>query len=121
MDNSQNLYIENRSYRIKVEGSQRENFIINISFSLYIVIKYLHIGNCSLGWNASKLYHGFPKPSARLISTKIMSAHTIEADSRYTSFLMQWGQFLDHDITLTPMSVSRARLDVSSAISYTQP
>lgn len=64
---------------------------------------------CYVGWNTTKLYHGHRKPSARLISTQVMSTHDIEADTRYTSFIMQWGQFLDHDITLTPMSVSRAR------------
>ena len=62
-----------------------------------------------VGWNTSRLYHGFSKPSARLISTQVLSAHQIDADTRYSSFIMQWGQFLDHDITLTPMSVSRAR------------
>ena len=61
------------------------------------------------GWNTTKLYHGYTKPSARLISTQIMSTHEIQSDTRYTSFIMQWGQFLDHDLTLTPMSVSRAR------------
>ena len=72
------------------------------------VTELLHLFIC-VGWNKTKLYHGFVKPSARLVSTEIMSAHQVEPDNRYTSFVMQWGQFLDHDVTLTPMSVSRAR------------
>ncbi|XP_067938237.1 peroxidasin homolog isoform X2 [Watersipora subatra] len=78
-------------------------------FNRWLPAVYENNFNLPVGWNASKLYHGFSKPSARLVSTRVMSSHEIEADNVYTSFLMQWGQFLDHDITLTPMSVSHAR------------
>ncbi|XP_067656392.1 myeloperoxidase-like [Haliotis asinina] len=50
-----------------------------------------------------KAVGGGDLPSARLISTTVHTPST-EADrhANYTHMLMQWGQFLDHDITSTP-------------------
>jgi peroxidase len=42
-------------------------------------------------------------PSARLVSTQFAE----DADTPYENFtllVMQWGQFLDHDLTHTPIS-----------------
>lgn len=65
--------------------------------------------NLPIGWNPSKLYYGFPKPSARLVSTTVIGAQKITYDSVYTHMLMQWGQFLDHDLDLSPQAISNAR------------
>lgn len=46
---------------------------------------------------------GSPLPSARLVS--VFFALTREAPAEnYTLALMQWGQFVDHDLTHTPIS-----------------
>ncbi|XP_065182939.1 peroxidasin-like [Sycon ciliatum] len=42
-----------------------------------------------------------PLPNPREVSTRMLSALTITHDLDYTQFFMQWGQFLDHDISLT--------------------
>lgn len=44
---------------------------------------------------------GSPNPSPRVVSTKIIEDRD-EEDSRHTHILMQWGQFLDHDMTFVP-------------------
>ncbi|GLV44597.1 uncharacterized protein CBL_13471 [Carabus blaptoides fortunei] len=44
-----------------------------------------------------------PLPSAREVSTRIHRDRHLEAPS-ITLMLMQWGQFVDHDITATPQS-----------------
>jgi len=47
---------------------------------------------------------GYPLPSPRLIST---AAHNPSGErSYYTHIKMQWGQFINHDITLTATSVA---------------
>ena len=40
-------------------------------------------------------------PSARRVSTATISSQDTKTD-KYTLMLMQWGQFVDHDITHTP-------------------
>jgi len=52
------------------------------------------------GWSRNIKYEGFSKPSARLVSTRVMSSKEITSDEVFTHMLMQWGQFLDHDIVL---------------------
>lgn len=42
-----------------------------------------------------------PNPSARLVSTSVVQDRKL-ADERYTNLLMQWGQFLHHDLVFTP-------------------
>ena len=42
-------------------------------------------------------------PNPRTVSNIVHGSLKSPADRRHTLALMQWGQFLDHDITLTPM------------------
>lgn len=43
-------------------------------------------------------YNGFKLPSARLVSTTLISTNVVEQDMEITHMVMQWGQFLDHDL-----------------------
>ncbi|XP_070556082.1 peroxidasin-like [Ptychodera flava] len=45
-------------------------------------------------------------PSPRLVSTVVGSTHTVTNDDDLSDFVMLWGQFLDHDLDLTPQSPS---------------
>lgn len=64
-----------------------------------------------IGWNKGKLYYGFPKPSARLVSTSVISTKVITQDETITHMVMQWGQFLDHDLDHAIPSVSSESWD----------
>lgn len=64
-----------------------------------------------IGWTKGKLYHGFPKPSARLVSTSLIRTETITPDDKITHMVMQWGQFLDHDLDHAIPSVSSESWD----------
>lgn len=64
-----------------------------------------------IGWEKDRLYNGFRKPSARLVSTEIISTKEITQDDRITHMVMQWGQFLDHDLDHAIPSVSSESWD----------
>ncbi|XP_077991654.1 peroxidasin homolog [Glandiceps talaboti] len=59
-----------------------------------------------VGWNPNQLYNGHPKPSPRLVSTEVGSTTSITEHPQLSNFVMLMGQFLDHDIDLTPQSPS---------------
>ena len=50
------------------------------------------------GWSGSVKTNGFSKPSARLMSTPMISSKEVTSDLLFTHMLRQWGQFLDHDL-----------------------
>uniref|UniRef100_A0A5S6QID3 Ig-like domain-containing protein n=1 Tax=Trichuris muris TaxID=70415 RepID=A0A5S6QID3_TRIMR len=54
-----------------------------------------------IGWRKGLLYNGFPKPNPRVVSQMLISTVKVTDDPEYSHMLMQWGQFLDHDLTLT--------------------
>lgn len=64
-----------------------------------------------IGWNPEQLYHGFRKPSPRLVSTEMISTKMITPDARITHMVMQWGQFLDHDLDHALPAVSSESWD----------
>ncbi|KAJ8290609.1 hypothetical protein GJAV_G00015230 [Gymnothorax javanicus] len=53
--------------------------------------------------------NGFQLPLPRLVSTAMIGTETITPDDRYTHMLMQWGQFLDHDLDATVAALSQSR------------
>lgn len=63
------------------------------------------------GWNKNVKYNGYPLPSARLVSVSIISTTEISEDVFLTHMLMQWGQWLDHDLDHALPSVSSQTWD----------
>lgn len=55
---------------------------------------------------------GKPLPSPRLVSSKVI----VDRDNLYANFtmlIMQWGQFLDHDVTHTPITKGKNMSDIT--------
>lgn len=77
-----------------------------------------------VGWNKDMKYYGFPKPSSRLVSTTLIATKTITPDTEITHMVMQWGQFLDHDLDHAIPSVSSESwdgIDCKKSCDYAAP
>jgi len=61
------------------------------------------------GWDSGRLYNGVTLPSARAVSVSVLSTSRVTPDDTYSHMLMQWGQFIDHDIDFVPTAVAHAR------------
>ncbi|CAF1371927.1 unnamed protein product [Adineta steineri] len=86
--------------------------------SLTALTRWLHAQyengfNTPRGWNASKLYNGYILPSAREVSSRLIATKTITPDPAFSHMLMQWGQFQDHDMSLTVQATSNTRFSDS--------
>ncbi|KAL5015945.1 hypothetical protein ScPMuIL_005534 [Solemya velum] len=81
----------------------------NIALRRFLPAAYENGFNSPIGWNRAQLYNGFHLPSPRLISSLMMSTDHVTMDERNTHMVMQWGQFMDHDMDLAPQSLSFSR------------
>lgn len=68
------------------------------------------------GVNSPRLAEGDQQlPSARLISQSLTeSSHRASQSEIWTLMLMQWGQFLDHDLTHSPIVRGELLIDSTS-------
>ena len=73
------------------------------------------------GWNRGQLYHGHSKPSPRLVSSTVISSNFVQPDEYNSHMVMQWGQFLDHDLDhAIPSLATTSRNDLPSICSKTR-
>ena len=65
--------------------------------------KYIAGVSLPRGATGNATTQGSYLPSPRLVSSTLMSGED-KPSTEYTLILMQWGQFLDHDLTHTPIN-----------------
>jgi len=81
----------------------------------------LRISQADYGDGANSLAGG-DRPSTREISNALFNQETISGNAEnYSDFLWLWGQFLDHDITLTTTDGETANIEVPFADPYFDP
>ncbi|XP_031684955.1 peroxidasin homolog isoform X2 [Oncorhynchus kisutch] len=74
------------------------------------LLKSVYDNGFNLPHGASSRHHnGHALPLPRLVSTTMIGTETITPDDHYTHMLMQWGQFLDHDLDSTVAALSQSR------------
>ncbi|XP_076805878.1 peroxidasin homolog isoform X2 [Clavelina lepadiformis] len=68
--------------------------------------------NSPIGWNPDKRYNNQSLPSPRTVSVSVLESagsRPPRQDNEFTHMVMQWGQFLDHDLDFAPLAPSVRR------------
>ncbi|XP_048886441.1 eosinophil peroxidase isoform X1 [Brienomyrus brachyistius] len=62
------------------------------------------------GWDLQYGYHNFALPPVRAVSQQILYTQNedISLDSSLSHLLVEWGQWIDHDLVLTPQTSSKS-------------
>ncbi|KAM4622957.1 peroxidasin homolog [Discoglossus pictus] len=79
------------------------------AFQRLLTSAYQNGFNMPRGLGATEESGVLPLPLPRLVSTMMIGTETITPDDQYTHMLMQWGQFLDHDLDQTVPALSMSR------------
>uniref|UniRef100_UPI00398EAE0A eosinophil peroxidase-like n=1 Tax=Pristiophorus japonicus TaxID=55135 RepID=UPI00398EAE0A len=80
----------------------------NTPFTRLLPARYEDGISIPLGWTPNKLHFGFRLPLVRKVSNIILRTlnENVDLDTETSHLFMQWGQWIDHDMTLTPVSGS---------------
>ncbi|CAI5456137.1 unnamed protein product [Caenorhabditis angaria] len=81
--------------------------VSEMAFLRLLPPRYENGFNTPVGWEKGKLYHGFKLPNPRRISRELIGTDEITPHNHLTAMTMQWGQFIDHDLTLTAPALTR--------------
>ncbi|XP_051891642.1 eosinophil peroxidase-like [Pristis pectinata] len=80
----------------------------NTALARWLPARYEDGISLPLGWTPNRLHSGFAVPLVRQVSNIILRIPTIEvtSDPETSHLFMQWGQWIDHDMSLSPLSGS---------------
>ncbi|XP_056273234.1 eosinophil peroxidase isoform X1 [Pseudoliparis swirei] len=80
----------------------------NIPYSRWLPAEYEDVWGMPRGWDPEHTYHNASLPPVRLVSQEVLFTHNdnISLDSTLSHLLVEWGQWVDHDVVLTPQSPS---------------
>uniref|UniRef100_A0A8C3A8N0 Eosinophil peroxidase n=1 Tax=Cyclopterus lumpus TaxID=8103 RepID=A0A8C3A8N0_CYCLU len=83
----------------------------NIPYSRWLPAEYEDVWGMPRGWDPEHTYHNASLPPVRVLqrpSIEVLFTHNdnISLDSTLSHLLVEWGQWIDHDVVLTPQSPS---------------
>ncbi|XP_036390591.1 eosinophil peroxidase [Megalops cyprinoides] len=73
------------------------------------------------GWDPLHTYNNFTLPPVRSVSQVVLYTHNedISMDTSLSHLLVEWGQWLDHDLALTPQSPSTTSFNTGADCTHT--
>uniref|UniRef100_A0A672KIU0 Eosinophil peroxidase-like n=1 Tax=Sinocyclocheilus grahami TaxID=75366 RepID=A0A672KIU0_SINGR len=82
----------------------------NTPYARWLSPEYEDPQGAPRGWNPQHTYHNHTLPPVRRVSQEVLYTHNenISLDMSLSHLLVEWGQWIDHDLTLTPQSPSTA-------------
>nr|XP_055048103.1 eosinophil peroxidase [Misgurnus anguillicaudatus] len=82
----------------------------NTPYARWLSPEYEDHRGAPRGWNPQHIYHNYTLPPVRSVSQEVLYTHNenISLDTSLSHLLVEWGQWIDHDLTLTPQSPSTA-------------
>ncbi|XP_034032224.1 LOW QUALITY PROTEIN: thyroid peroxidase-like [Thalassophryne amazonica] len=82
----------------------------NTPYSRWVPPEYEDVWGTPRGWDPARTYHNVTLPPVRFVSQEVLFTHNnnISLDSTLSHLLVEWGQWIDHDLVLTPQSPSTA-------------
>ncbi|XP_034736051.1 eosinophil peroxidase [Etheostoma cragini] len=93
----------------------------NIPYSRWLPAEYEDVWGMPRGWDPEHTYHNATLPPVRLVSQEVLFTHNdkISLDSTLSHLLVEWGQWIDHDVVLTPQSPSTAAFKTGADCTHT--
>ncbi|KAF7659862.1 hypothetical protein LDENG_00292170 [Lucifuga dentata] len=116
--------LSERYRSITAECNNRQNpkwGAANIPYSRWLPPEYEDVWGMPRGWDPEHTYHNSSLPAVRLVSQEILFTHNdnISLDSTLSHLLVEWGQWIDHDVVLTPQSPSTAAFRTGADCTHT--
>ncbi|XP_040893963.1 eosinophil peroxidase, partial [Toxotes jaculatrix] len=93
----------------------------NIPYSRWLPPEYEDMWGTPRGWDPEHTYHNVSLPPVRLVSQEVLFTRNdnISLDSTLSHLLVEWGQWIDHDVVLTPQSPSTAAFRTGADCTHT--
>ncbi|KAI7790631.1 putative eosinophil peroxidase-like [Triplophysa rosa] len=82
----------------------------NTPYTRWLSPEYEDPRGAPRGWDPQHTYNNYTLPPVRSVSQEVLYTHNenISLDTSLSHLLVEWGQWIDHDLTLTPQSSSTA-------------
>ncbi|XP_062859634.1 eosinophil peroxidase [Trichomycterus rosablanca] len=93
----------------------------NTPYARWLPPNYEDFHGAPRGWNPQHTYNNFTLPSVRAVSQEVLYTQNekISLDLFLSHLLVEWGQWIDHDLSLTPQSPSTASFKTGADCTHT--
>ncbi|XP_076847006.1 eosinophil peroxidase [Brachyhypopomus gauderio] len=93
----------------------------NTPYARWLPPEYEDLHGAPRGWDPQHTYHNFTLPPVRAVSQEVLHTQNenVSPDVSLSHLLVEWGQWIDHDLTLTPQSPSTTSFKMGADCTHT--